>query len=1238
MSLQNIEAIYPLSPFQASLLSGDLRALDASAYCGQAICSLHGQLDTEAFERAWRQIINQHPILRTTFAWENLEKPVQLVHRQIDFSLLQHDWRGFSPEQQLNLLDALLEAEREAGFHPAKAPLMRLCLCRLSDDDYHLLWSYDLLVLDKWSLPLLLEKAVVVYEAQLKGPVTQVEQGRLYQDYIAWLKQQDLTQAEAFWKESLNGLNGSDNLNALFQHTPSTHEAANGNVHIQMPFALTASLRALASEHQLDFQTLMQGAWALLLSRYSGENEIVYGATVSGRPADLTGASLMVGPFSNVLPVHVRVTSSSPVLSWLKSLDSHLDDLRKYSFYPATQSSNKNGGASDLPTFVSTVQIESFPTNGILHENGGSFHVRHIRIVEQARPPLTLIAPSHSEATLQLSYNPNTLNEFSAARLTQHFENLLIGILQQPQLPISQLSILSALELDQLLYSFNDTAAPLPCTSIHALFQQQALRAPDAFALSFLDASLTYFELDRRSNQLAHHLVSLGVSPDSLVAVCLDRSLELFVALLAILKAGAAYLPLDPSYPLARLSLMLAEAGSPLLLTSEALAAELPTQWMLPVLLDAHWDVIALNPAEPLRETVVAAEQLAYVMYTSSSTGTPKGVAVTHGGVLRLVSSPNYVRLDAEQTLLQLAPLTFDASTLEVWGALLHGGRLVVMTPSAPTLDEISRVIVAERVTTLWLTAGLFHLMVDEQLEGLSRVEQLLAGGDVLSVHHVEKYLAAAGKGDRRLINGYGPTENTTFTCCHVMDQHSRLNGTVPIGRPITNTQVYVLDAEMQVVPVGVVGELYIGGAGLARGYFKQPELTAERFVPHPHCAEAGERLYRTGDMVRWHEKGELEFVGRVDGQVKVRGFRIEVGEIEAVSTGHASVREAERLPLSFAQQRSRSLDQVEPGSSFHNIPAAVRSLFEIEMGGGLGAELQAVPPLERVERAERLPLSFAQQRLWFLDQMEPGSSFYNIPVAMRLRGVLNVEALEWTLSEVVRRHEVLRTHFIAVDGEPVQVIEAAAPIKLEVLDLSVLDETERTAETQRLVKQEIARPFDLMRDPLLRVSLVRLQEDEHVALVTMHHIISDGWSIGVLVREVAALYGAYVRGEESPLAELPVQYADFAHWQRSWLQGGVLAAQLAYWRAELADAPTALDLPIDKPRPPVLTFRGAQHPVELSAELSTQLRALSRRHGSTLFMTLLAAFDLCCVATRDRSRSSSDRRSRTAIVRRRKG
>ena len=384
-----------------------------------------------------------------------------------------------------------------------------------------------------------------------------------------------------------------------------------------------------------------------------------------------------------------------------------------------------------------------------------------------------------------ISYNRDLFEAATIGRMMQSYERVLQAVVADAEQRVLELELLSEAERQQLIEGWNETRREYGgAVMLHRMFEAQAARSGEAVAVVFEGKQLTYAELDRRSNQLAHHLISLGVAPDSLVAVCVGRSLELFVALLAILKAGAAYLPLDPSYPLARLSFMLADAGSPLLLTTEALADELFAQWPRTVLLDADWELIAGNGDEPLAERVVSADQLAYVMYTSGSTGTPKGVAVTHRAVVRLVTAPNYVRLDAEQTLLQLAPLTFDASTLEVWGALLNGGRLVVMPPGVPELAELSRVLVAEGVTTLWLTTGLFQLMVDEQLEGLSRVKQLLAGGDVLSVRHVEKYLSAIGESQQRLINGYGPTENTTFSCCHVMDQHTRLNGNVLIGRP----------------------------------------------------------------------------------------------------------------------------------------------------------------------------------------------------------------------------------------------------------------------------------------------------------------------------------------------------------------------------------------------------------------------------------------------------------------------
>ena len=827
--------------------------------------------------------------------------------------------------------------------------------------------------------------------------------------------------------------------------------------------------------------------------------------------------------------------------------------------------------------------------------------------------------------------------------------------------------------------------------------------------------------MNERANQLAHYLQRSGVGPDVLVGILMQRSVEMIVAVLGILKAGGAYVPLDPSYPLEHLAFMVHDSGLRMLLTQERLS-EVAGEYAGETLsLNEQWDSIACESTENLASSVQP-ESLAYVIYTSGSTGRPKGVMIQQRSVINLATALHDTIYQTYGRALRVglsAPLAFDASVKQVV-QLLSGHTLCILPEEARAdatqlLDYIKRY----RLDSLDCTPSHLKLLGPDGVKSLLALapKLVLVGGEALEE---TMWPQLADSRETRFFNIYGPTE------CTVDATVSAVRAELPastIGRPLPNVQVYVLDQRQQPVGIGIAGEICIGGDGVGRGYLQQPALTAERFIPHPYSAEAGARLYRTGDVGRYLSNGNIEHLGRLDDQVKLRGFRIELGEIEAVLASHPAVREAavvlredksgdkrlvayvtseettgavlrdylrarvpeymvptafvmlERLPLTpngkvdrralpsdamslvlgsgyvaprtvveeiVASIWSQLLDveRIGVADNFfelggHSLLAtqvisrvrdafgqevALRSLFEQPTVAGLAQTIERAqragvglnaPPLVPISRNVELPLSFAQQRLWFLDQMEPGSSFYNIPAAVRLRGALNIEALERTLSEVVRRHEVLRTRFLAVDGEPAQVIEPAAPIKLEVLDLSGLAEAERTAETQRLVEEESARPSDLTTGPLLRMSLIRLGAEEHVALVTMHHIISDGWSIGVLVREVAALYGAYVRGEESPLEELPIQYADFAHWQRNWLQGEVLATQLDYWRAELADAPTVIDLPLDKPRPPVQTYRGAHHPFRLSAELSSQLKDLSRQNGSTLFMTLLAAFDL---------------------------
>lgn len=1159
----------------------------------------------------------------------------------------------------------------------------------------------------------------------------------------------------------------------------------------------------------------------------------------------------------------------------------------------------------------------------------------------------------------------------------------------------------------------NNVMATAEGTCIHELFEDQVRRSPDAIALEFKDQQLTYSQLNGRANQLAHYLRERGVGPETLVGICGERSLEMIVGLLGILKAGGAYVPLDPAYPSERLSFMLADGDVNIVLGQEHLLLNLP-----PVSMGHNVELIPLDSdrdeigraSEENPDNKCCRANLAYVMYTSGSTGTPKGVSIAHRGVVRLVKETNYADFGPEQVLLQFAPLSFDASTFEIWGSLLNGGRLVLMPPGKASLAELGQALQRHAVTTIWLTAGLFHQMVEGEFDSLRGLRQLLAGGDVLSATHVEQ--VGRELSGCQLINGYGPTENTTFTCCYRVSTGEHFQSSVPIGLPVARTTVHILNDRMEPVSVGVAGELYIGGDGLARGYLNAAAATAEKFVPHPFSALAGARLYRTGDSARCLADGNIEFLGRIDSQVKVRGYRIELGEIETVLAQHPAVKEcvvlarsdqpggkrlvaylvhdsganAEQLETSHLSQwrqlyddtyqaatkaapefnitgwnssytgqpipaeemrewldhtverilaleprrvleigcgtglllfriaphcesyygtdfSRRVIDQLkgslkqsanlnhvsvshreagdfdglEPDSidvvilnsvvqyfptveylikviegavrvtrpggaifigdvrnldlltAFHasvQLHKAARTLsvaelnervaqavanedelviapaffdavaqrldkpctarvmakrghFQNEMTrfrydavlevgttsvgaaqsqnkgwseyvnrrsqkpsfvkmvaelrvflrakvpeymmpssfvlldrlpltvngkvdrGALPAPEQSRPSLEQefvaprdemehelariwaevlgIDRvgvldnflelgghsllatqvcarvrellktdislqaffaaptvsllaarissetqpqlmagaiprhpsATTAPLSFGQQRLWFMNQLVPGTPVHNIPAVIPVHLRPDVSVLERALNEIVRRHAALRTTISIVDGQPVQLIAPSLKLTLPVIDLTHLPTVEATREAERIKSEEAHAPFDLVNGPLFRTNLIRLSEHRHILLLTMHHIISDGWSMGVLLRELGILYQAFAGARESPLPELPFQYTDFAIWQREGLKGEPLKRQLAYWRQQLEGASTTLQLTTDRPRPARQSFRGARLSLVLPAPLSRQVDEFSQREGATLFMTLLAAFNV---------------------------
>jgi amino acid adenylation domain-containing protein/non-ribosomal peptide synthase protein (TIGR01720 family) len=1312
-----IADIYPLSPIQHGLLFHTLyEGIHSDTYVEQLSCTLEGKVNLQAFEQAWQQVIDYHPALRTGLLWEGLQDPLQIVHQSAKACFIHHDLSELPGDQQLHLAK-LRVADAEQGFDLARPPLMRFMLVDLGSGRFEFLWSSHHLLLDGWGMSLLLQEVLERYAALCAGTSFHPAWRRPYRDYVAWIQRQDVAKAEEYWRGILQGLAGA----ARLPGEQAVQFAAPKKRYDERQLIIsgdeTNALHTMAPRYQITLSVLVQAAWALLLQHYTGNQDVVFGVTVSGRPSELAGVDRMVGIFINTLPLRIDLSPGATIISVLQELQAQHLQREDYAYTPLLKIQEWSEVPAGLQLFETIVVFENYPVDASLEEPRGELKFSNVRSEGRTNYPLTLVVKPGAQTVLHLTYDTRRFESRMIHRLLMHLRNVLLGMVADPLQQIRNLQPISQAERQQLLVQWNDTTREYPREQcIHQLFEEQAARVPQNVAVVFQNQKLTYAELNRRANQLAHYLRRRGVGPEVRVALCLERSASMVVALLGILKTGAGYVALDVSSPRERLELVLAESQPAVALTQRELHGSLPQGAVKIVRVDEEWASIAKESSKN-PDVEATGENLAYVSYTSGSMGRPKGVSVPHRAVARLVKNNEYARLKEDAVILQFAPLAFDASTLEIWGSLLNGGSLVVMAPGPCSSDEIGQALVKYGITTVWLTAGLFNVMVDEQLEKLKRVRQVLAGGDVLSLPHVNRYLAAMPQ-EGVLINGYGPTENTTFTCCYRMKARELIEGTVPIGQPIGNTQVYVLNDELQPVPVGGVGELYIGGEGLARCYENDAALTAEKFVPHPH-GTPGQRLYRSGDMVRYREDRVLEFIGRRDRQVKVRGYRVEPAEIEWVLGRHEGVREAavtvqekpggekslvacvvmrpdqkfsiadlqnflkirlpdymrpvavirlDKLPLTPngkidykalpSPHTAGTAGLVLPRTSLEHAVAEIwRQVFAIEqlsvddnffdLGGHslralqivarvrtvLGVSLplrmifeeptvtdqaraverllasgNAAPSAIRLSpRPDSLPLSFAQQRLWFLHQLEPGSDFYNVPIALRIRGPLDANVLGECCNEVARRHEVLRTTYPIKDGAPVQQIGKAECLPLAFTDLGALPADQAEAAAIDRISKEAQLPFDLSCGPLLRLSLLRLTNADHVFLLNMHHIVVDEWSLGIIVRELSLLYEAFLARRPSPLSELPIQYADYALWQREWLHGELFEGQLAYWRQQLSDH-LALELPTDRPRPNLQTFCGGRKSIQLAHQLLEALRELAQRENSTLFITLLAA------------------------------
>ncbi|MEH1937183.1 MAG: amino acid adenylation domain-containing protein [Nostoc sp.] len=899
-------------------------------------------------------------------------------------------------------------------------------------------------------------------------------------------------------------------------------------------------------------------------------------------------------------------------------------------------------------------------------------------------------------------------------------------------------SALTEQERYKILVEWNDTKVDYPKNlCIHELFEAQLEKTPDNIAVVFKEETLTYQELNYQANKIAHYLQSLGVKPEVLVGICVERSsetlpeasLEMIVGMLGILKAGGAYVPLDPTYPKERLAFMLSDSQAQVLLTQQKFAEGFAGSGAKVVCLDTDWESINQHSQEnPISNAT--AENLAYVIYTSGSTGTPKGVAVTHRAVNRLVCNTNYIKFvpsDAyggQLRVAQASNTSFDAATFEIWGSLLHGARLVVIPQNVVLSPQhFAAYIREQRISVLFLTTALFNQLASIVPQAFKDLRNLLFGGEAVDPKSVKAVLRNGPP--QRLLHVYGPTESTTFACWYLVEDIAEGATNVPIGRPISNTQIYILNSKLQPVPVGNPGELYISGDGLARGYLNRPELTKEKFIPNPFEKAEGSRLYKTGDLARFLPDGNIEFIGRVDHQVKIRGFRVELGEIEALLSQHSDVRQAvviaredipgdqrlvayivpnqkldasattlkrflqEKLPYYMvpavfvildslpltpngkvdrrhlpACDRTRpdleetfvtprnpieqtlaviwgqllALEQIGVNDNFfylggHSLIATqilsrVREVFQVELSfnhifenptiaslaqlieqhSQLEQQLQR-PAIQAIAREGLLPVSFAQERVYFIQQLAPESSAYQFQATMRFKGQLNVAVLQQCLNEIVLRHEIFRTTYPAVNGRLFQVIHPPQPISFQVIDLQTFPESKREIEAQRLVETEVQKPFDLNQLPLVKWVLLKLSAQEHLLIHIEHHMAHDGWSFNIFLSELVELYQAFSLGYSSPLTEPLLQFVDFAHWQRQWVKSQEAQAQLAYWQQKLSGSSPLLELPYDRPRPTEQTYNGDQIRVELPISLCESLRVLSRQESVTLFMTMLGAF-----------------------------
>ncbi|HEX8592566.1 MAG TPA: non-ribosomal peptide synthetase [Pseudomonas sp.] len=1286
----------------------------SAAYNIPAALRLRGELDQAALAASFQQLIERHEALRTRFL-EVDGQALQRIAPDASF-VLQHLDLSASParEREAHAMQAR-EQEAQTPFNLQTGPLLRVTLVRLDDQEHQLWVTLHHIVADGWSLNVLIDEFSRLYAAASQGQSLALPALALhYADYAQWQRQW-LAAGEAerqlrYWTEQLG--DEQPTLTLATDHPRSalrTRQAARYS--LLLDEGLSNALRYTAQEHDATLFMVLLAAFQSWLHRYSGQTDIRIGVPGANRPRLETQG--LVGFFINTLVLRGIVDSRKPYSQLLSEARTAALGAQAHQDLPFEQllEAMPDGREKGLFQVMFNHQQRDLSAlrrlPGLLADEL-PWHSREAKFDLQLHSE----EDHRGRLALHFDYAAELFDVQTVQRMAEHFTALLQQVSDQPNQCIGDISLLSAAEHAQQ-QQWSQAACPPASRWLPQLLADQAANTPERIALLWDGGQMNVASLDIQANQLAHYLRDKGVGPDVCVGICAERSPQLLIGLLAIIKAGGAYVPLDPDYPRERLNFMLRDSGVELLLTQSHLLADLPISGDVTAI---SLDTLHLDPWPRSAPGLhLHGDNLAYVIYTSGSTGQPKGVGITHSALAERLQwmQATYQLTDAD-VLMQKAPVSFDVSVWECFWPLITGCQLVLAAPGEHRDPRrIVELIQRFGVTTLHFVPPLLRLFIeDPQVAGCSSLKRIFSGGEALPAELRNRVLAQLPNVE--LHNRYGPTEtaiNVTHWQCRTEDGPRS-----PIGRPLGNVLCRILDSELNPLPAGVAGELCIGGIGLARGYLGRPGLTAERFVPDP-LGDAGTRLYRTGDRARWSAEGVIEYLGRLDQQVKLRGFRVEPQEIEARLLAQPTVLEAvvmvretqggaqligwytassdvpaEQLRTALAAELpdymvpaqliqlaqmplspSGKLDRralpepqwqlrvyVEPRSELQKQIAAIwreilglasvglnddffalgghsllatqivsrvrqacdvelplRVLFDASELGAFAenvASIQAAgdsnrqQPIKPVDRSKPVPLSYSQQRMWFLWQMEPDSPAYNVGGMARLRGVLDISRFEAALQALIVRHETLRTTFPSVDGVACQQVAAESNVHMQWQDFSALNEAGRQQRLQAFADAQAHEPFDLERGPLLRACLVKAAEQEHYFVLTLHHIVTEGWAMDIFARELSALYEAFVDDRESPLAPLPVQYLDYSVWQRQWLESGERQRQLDYWTAKLGNEHPLLELPADRPRPPVQSHRGGLYRFELGDELAAQVRRFNAEHGLTLFMTMTAA------------------------------